>query len=77
MVEGKNRNTGLFRSVDVFKGIPFAAQPGRFEKPVPHPGWEGAYTHLACFYTMHIWLEAIREFTAHYHHGFIVLLQVF
>ncbi|XP_030647434.1 bile salt-activated lipase-like [Chanos chanos] len=41
MVEGKNVRMGFLRSVDVFKGIPFAAVPGRFEKPQPHPGWEG------------------------------------
>ncbi|XP_030623826.1 bile salt-activated lipase-like [Chanos chanos] len=41
MVEGKNIWLGLFRSMDVFKGIPFAAPPGRFEKPKPHPGWDG------------------------------------
>ncbi|XP_061118049.1 carboxyl ester lipase, tandem duplicate 2 [Conger conger] len=41
MVEGKNHRLGLTRSMDVFKGIPFAAQPQRFEKPQPHPGWEG------------------------------------
>ncbi|KAG9353926.1 hypothetical protein JZ751_012050 [Albula glossodonta] len=41
MVEGENHRVGLFRYMDVFKGIPFAAQPQRFEKPQPHPGWEG------------------------------------
>uniref|UniRef100_A0A4W4E5E5 Carboxylic ester hydrolase n=2 Tax=Electrophorus electricus TaxID=8005 RepID=A0A4W4E5E5_ELEEL len=41
MVEGTNHKVGLFRSMDVFKGVPFAAQPGRFEKPKPHPGWSG------------------------------------
>ncbi|XP_036382002.1 bile salt-activated lipase-like [Megalops cyprinoides] len=41
MVEGRNHRLGLFRSVDIFKGIPFAAPPGRFEKPKPHPGWSG------------------------------------
>ncbi|XP_073334200.1 bile salt-activated lipase-like [Pagrus major] len=40
-VQGQNIPLGLFRSVDVFKGIPFAAQPGTFEKPKPHPGWDG------------------------------------
>uniref|UniRef100_A0A671YUN9 Carboxylic ester hydrolase n=1 Tax=Sparus aurata TaxID=8175 RepID=A0A671YUN9_SPAAU len=39
-VQGQNIPLGLFRSVDVFKGIPFAAQPGVFEKPKPHPGWD-------------------------------------
>nr|QGW67275.1 bile-salt activated lipase [Rhamdia quelen] len=41
LVEGKNHGVGLFRYMDVFKGIPFAAQPGRFQKPTPHPGWNG------------------------------------
>ncbi|KAL0965534.1 hypothetical protein UPYG_G00282540 [Umbra pygmaea] len=42
MVEGKKINTdGLFRTMDVFKGIPFADKPGKFEKPKPHPGWDG------------------------------------
>ncbi|XP_051533037.1 bile salt-activated lipase-like [Myxocyprinus asiaticus] len=41
MVQGKNSGVGLFRYMDVFKGIPFAAPPGRFQKPVPHPGWDG------------------------------------
>ncbi|KAI4885045.1 hypothetical protein NFI96_001981 [Prochilodus magdalenae] len=41
MVEGKNHLIGLFRYMDVFRGIPFAAPPGRFQKPVPHPGWSG------------------------------------
>ncbi|XP_062334833.1 bile salt-activated lipase-like [Osmerus eperlanus] len=40
-VQGKNHNVGLFRSMDVFKGIPFGDQPGLFEKPKPHPGWDG------------------------------------
>ncbi|KAG7214290.1 hypothetical protein INR49_021210 [Caranx melampygus] len=40
-VEGKSHRMGLFRSVDVFKGIPFADVPGKFEKPKPHPGWSG------------------------------------
>ncbi|CAB1433651.1 unnamed protein product [Pleuronectes platessa] len=40
-VQGRNIPLRLFRSVDVFKGIPFAAQPGTFEKPKPHPGWDG------------------------------------
>lgn len=42
LVEGKNHRMGLFRSVDVFKGIPFADKPGMFEKPKPHPGWDGS-----------------------------------
>ncbi|XP_012685549.2 bile salt-activated lipase-like [Clupea harengus] len=42
LVSGKNYGvSGLFRYMDVFKGIPFAAPPGRFEKPKPHPGWDG------------------------------------
>ncbi|XP_022532355.2 bile salt-activated lipase [Astyanax mexicanus] len=41
MVEGKSNGVGLFRYMDVFKGVPFAAPPGRFQKPVPHPGWTG------------------------------------
>ncbi|TRY95146.1 hypothetical protein DNTS_003854 [Danionella cerebrum] len=41
MVQGKSHSVGLFRYMDVFKGIPFAAPPGRLEKPVAHPGWEG------------------------------------
>lgn len=27
--------------MDVFKGVPFADIPERFEKPKPHPGWDG------------------------------------
>ncbi|XP_023651341.1 bile salt-activated lipase [Paramormyrops kingsleyae] len=41
MVEGEHKSLGLLHSMDVFRGIPFAAQPGRFEKPQPHPGWDG------------------------------------
>ncbi|KAI5091487.1 carboxyl ester lipase, tandem duplicate 2 precursor [Silurus meridionalis] len=41
LVEGKNHGVGLFRYMDVFKGVPFAAQPVRFQKPTPHPGWNG------------------------------------
>uniref|UniRef100_A0A8P4KPW7 Carboxylic ester hydrolase n=1 Tax=Dicentrarchus labrax TaxID=13489 RepID=A0A8P4KPW7_DICLA len=40
-VEGKSHRMGLFRTVDVFKGIPFADVPGKWEKPKPHPGWSG------------------------------------
>ncbi|XP_072289415.1 bile salt-activated lipase-like [Eucyclogobius newberryi] len=40
-VEGKRHSTGLFSGVDVFKGIPFADVPKRWEKPQPHPGWTG------------------------------------
>ncbi|XP_072344949.1 bile salt-activated lipase-like [Scyliorhinus torazame] len=38
-VEGTNKRDGFFASVDIFKGIPFAATPKRFEKAGPHPGW--------------------------------------
>ncbi|KAF6733043.1 Bile salt-activated lipase [Oryzias melastigma] len=41
MVEGKTIHLGLLRTMDVFRGIPFAATPGRFEKPKPHAGWDG------------------------------------
>ncbi|XP_061590440.1 bile salt-activated lipase-like isoform X2 [Cololabis saira] len=44
MVEGENIRLGLLvnrRYMDIFKGIPFAAMPGRFQKPKPHPGWDG------------------------------------
>ncbi|KAM3874403.1 bile salt-activated lipase-like [Diretmus argenteus] len=41
MVEGKNIRLGFRRFMDIYKGIPFADMPGRFEKPKPHPGWEG------------------------------------
>ncbi|KAM9360737.1 bile salt-activated lipase-like [Symphorus nematophorus] len=40
-VEGQNHRLGLFRSVDVFQGVPFADVPGKWEKPKPHPGWSG------------------------------------
>lgn len=40
-VEGKSKSTGLLSSVDVFKGIPFADVPKRWEKPTAHPGWSG------------------------------------
>ncbi|XP_015419598.1 PREDICTED: bile salt-activated lipase isoform X2 [Myotis davidii] len=44
-VEGVNKKLGLFgiggRSVDIFKGIPFAAPPKVLENPQPHPGWQG------------------------------------
>ncbi|XP_035515024.1 bile salt-activated lipase-like [Morone saxatilis] len=40
-VEGKSHRMGLFRTVDIFKGIPFADVPGKWEKPKPHPGWSG------------------------------------
>uniref|UniRef100_A0A3B3ZF12 Carboxylic ester hydrolase n=1 Tax=Periophthalmus magnuspinnatus TaxID=409849 RepID=A0A3B3ZF12_9GOBI len=41
MVEGQNIRLGYRRHMDVFKGIPFGDIPGRFEKPKPHPGWDG------------------------------------
>ncbi|CAK6433498.1 unnamed protein product [Pipistrellus nathusii] len=44
-VEGVNRKLGLLgiggRSVDIFKGIPFAAPPQALENPQRHPGWQG------------------------------------
>ncbi|XP_070820772.1 bile salt-activated lipase-like [Chaetodon trifascialis] len=41
LVEGQSERMGLLRTVDVFKGVPFADVPGRWEKPKPHPGWSG------------------------------------
>ncbi|XP_007575717.1 bile salt-activated lipase-like [Poecilia latipinna] len=41
LVSGQNLLLGFFRYMDVFKGIPFADIPGRFEKPKSHPGWSG------------------------------------
>lgn len=44
-VEGVNKKLGLLgiggRSVDIFKGIPFAAPPKVLENPQRHPGWQG------------------------------------
>ncbi|MEQ2255905.1 hypothetical protein ILYODFUR_018713 [Ilyodon furcidens] len=40
-VEGENIGLGNQRYMDVFKGIPFAGVPRRFEKPSRHPGWDG------------------------------------
>ncbi|NWR45429.1 CEL lipase, partial [Regulus satrapa] len=41
-VEGENKKLGLFRgSVDIFRGIPFAAPTKTLEDPQPHPGWDG------------------------------------
>nr|2BCE_A Chain A, CHOLESTEROL ESTERASE [Bos taurus] len=41
-VEGVNKKLSLFGdSVDIFKGIPFAAAPKALEKPERHPGWQG------------------------------------
>ncbi|XP_054896290.1 bile salt-activated lipase-like isoform X1 [Poeciliopsis prolifica] len=39
LVKGQNLLLGYRRYMDVFKGIPFADIPGRFEKPKRHPGW--------------------------------------
>ncbi|XP_053266954.1 bile salt-activated lipase-like [Pleuronectes platessa] len=41
MVQGENIRLGYRRHMDVFRGIPFADIPGRFEKPQRHPGWDG------------------------------------
>nr|XP_054586311.1 bile salt-activated lipase [Nothobranchius furzeri] len=41
LVEGRSFSTGLFRTVEVFKGVPFADVPGMWEKPKPHRGWDG------------------------------------
>ncbi|XP_018548618.1 bile salt-activated lipase [Lates calcarifer] len=41
MVQGENIRLGFRRHMDIFKGIPFADIPGRFEKPKRHPGWDG------------------------------------
>nr|XP_019959780.1 PREDICTED: bile salt-activated lipase-like [Paralichthys olivaceus] len=41
MVQGENIRLGLRRHMDVFRGVPFADIPGRFEKPKRHPGWDG------------------------------------
>ena len=41
LVEGKNIRLGYKHHMDVFKGIPFAGMPRRFEKPERHPGWDG------------------------------------
>ncbi|XP_074066913.1 general transcription factor 3C polypeptide 5 isoform X1 [Macrotis lagotis] len=41
-VEGVNKKLGLLGdSVDIFKGIPFAAPPKPLELPQRHPGWQG------------------------------------
>nr|XP_054358328.1 bile salt-activated lipase isoform X1 [Pongo pygmaeus] len=41
-VEGVNKKLGLLGdSVDIFKGIPFAAPTKALENPQPHPGWQG------------------------------------
>ncbi|XP_060940890.1 bile salt-activated lipase-like [Limanda limanda] len=41
MVQGENIRLGYRRHMDVFRGVPFADIPGRFEKPQRHPGWDG------------------------------------
>ncbi|KAF3848820.1 hypothetical protein F7725_015317 [Dissostichus mawsoni] len=41
LVKGKNIRLGFRRHMDVFRGIPYAHIPGRFEKPKRHPGWDG------------------------------------
>ncbi|XP_076025621.1 bile salt-activated lipase-like [Genypterus blacodes] len=41
MVEGEKIRLGYRQHMDVFRGIPYAAMPGRFQKPKPHPGWDG------------------------------------
>lgn len=41
MVQGENIRLGFRHHMDIFKGIPFADIPGRFEKPKRHPGWDG------------------------------------
>ncbi|XP_020837662.1 bile salt-activated lipase [Phascolarctos cinereus] len=41
-VEGVSKKLSLFGgSVDIFKGIPYAAAPKTLEIPERHPGWEG------------------------------------
>ncbi|XP_008562052.1 PREDICTED: bile salt-activated lipase [Galeopterus variegatus] len=41
-VEGVNKKLNLLGdSVDIFKGIPFAAPTTALENPQPHPGWQG------------------------------------
>lgn len=47
LVQGQNVPVGLYRTLDVFKGIPFAATPGILEKPKPHPGWDGTYVTIS------------------------------
>ncbi|CAG5867226.1 carboxyl ester lipase, tandem duplicate 1 [Menidia menidia] len=41
MVQGENIRLGYRRHMDIFRGVPFGDIPGRFEKPKPHPGWDG------------------------------------
>ncbi|KAM4663370.1 bile salt-activated lipase [Discoglossus pictus] len=42
-VQGTNKKIGILFPdyIDIFKGIPFAAQPKTFEKAEKHPGWPG------------------------------------
>ncbi|XP_027725445.1 bile salt-activated lipase [Vombatus ursinus] len=41
-VEGVNKKLSLFGdSVDIFRGIPYAAAPKTLEIPKRHPGWQG------------------------------------
>lgn len=41
-MEGVNKKLSLLGdSVDIFKGIPFAAAPKALENPQRHPGWQG------------------------------------
>ncbi|XP_043843128.1 bile salt-activated lipase-like [Dromiciops gliroides] len=41
-IEGVNKELGfLGDSIDIFKGIPFAAPPKTLEIPQRHPGWQG------------------------------------
>lgn len=62
-VQGQNIPLGTERSVDVFKGIPFAAKPGLFEKPRAHPGWDGALlvaeflTYEFFFWQIIVWVK--------------------
>ncbi|XP_029024966.1 bile salt-activated lipase-like [Betta splendens] len=41
LVQGKNVRLGIGRHMDVFRGVPYAAPPGAFQKPTRHPGWDG------------------------------------
>uniref|UniRef100_A0A3P8TMA5 Carboxylic ester hydrolase n=1 Tax=Amphiprion percula TaxID=161767 RepID=A0A3P8TMA5_AMPPE len=41
MVEGENVRISYGNYMDIFRGVPFADMPGRFEKPKRHPGWDG------------------------------------
>ncbi|XP_054468252.1 bile salt-activated lipase-like [Anoplopoma fimbria] len=41
MVQGENIRLGFRHHMDIFRGIPFADPPGRFEKPKRHAGWDG------------------------------------